>query len=108
MRWPWTMGHLRCSSKKSQGVEPTELYKMQKPTVHDLSTPSTGEALPIAPSMAPLLQAAHLASRPALVDKRTVAMSAIAVILACATAIIAQILIWLIAFFTNLAFYARV
>src|SRR2546423_11166009 len=68
---------------------------------------ATTEALPIAPSMAPTLDAAHIPPRSTLVDRRVVFICALAILLALAAGAIAQILMRLIALFTNLFFYGR-
>src|SRR2546423_6217168 len=68
---------------------------------------ATTEALPIAPSMAPTLDAAHIPPRSTLVDRRVVFICGLAIALALAAGAIAQLLMRLIALFTNLFFYGR-
>ncbi|HEX6834924.1 MAG TPA: chloride channel protein, partial [Polyangia bacterium] len=68
---------------------------------------ATTEALPIAPSMAPTLEAADLPGRSTLVDRRVVFICGLSIALAAAAGAIAQILMRLIALFTNLFFYGR-
>ncbi len=68
---------------------------------------ATTEALPVAPSLAPALEAADLPPRSTLVDRRVVFMCGLAVVLALAAGAIAQLLTRLIGLFTNLFFYGR-
>ncbi|APR75422.1 Chloride channel protein [Minicystis rosea] len=81
------------SSEGREAVEPTQA--------------STTEGLPIAPSMGPALDAAHTPRRTTGIDRRVVVICGIAVLLAIAAALIAQLLGALIALITNLAFYGR-
>jgi H+/Cl- antiporter ClcA/CBS domain-containing protein len=68
---------------------------------------ATTEALPIAPSMAPTLQAADLGAHSTLVDRRVVFICGLSIVLALCAGAIAQLLVRLIALFTNLFFYGR-
>jgi CIC family chloride channel protein len=68
---------------------------------------ATTEALPIAPSMAPTLEAAELPPRSTLVDGRVVFICGLAIVVALAAGGIAQLLTRLIGLFTNLFFYGR-
>ncbi|MGZ3440711.1 MAG: chloride channel protein, partial [Polyangia bacterium] len=68
---------------------------------------ATTEALPIAPSMAPTLEAAELPPRSTLVDGRVVFICGLAILLALCAGGIAQALTRLIGLFTNLFFYGR-
>jgi H+/Cl- antiporter ClcA len=68
---------------------------------------ATTEALPIAPSMAPTLEAAALPPRSTLVDARVVFICGLTILLAVAAGAIAQFLMRLIALFTNIFFYGR-
>ena len=68
---------------------------------------ATTEALPVAPSLAPTLEAAELGSRSTLVDRRVVFICALAVLLALCAGAIAQALTRLIGLVTNLCFYGR-
>jgi chloride channel protein, CIC family len=68
---------------------------------------ATTEALPIAPSMAPTLEAAALPPRSTLVDARVVFICGLTILLAIAAGAIAQFLMRLIALFTNIFFYGR-
>ncbi|MCU1281872.1 MAG: Chloride channel protein [bacterium] len=68
---------------------------------------ATTEALPIAPSLAPALAAAHLPPRSTLVDGRVVFICALAIAVAACAGAIAQALTRLIGLFTNLFFYGR-
>ncbi|MCU1488849.1 MAG: chloride channel [Acidimicrobiaceae bacterium] len=63
--------------------------------------------VPIAPSMGPLLEAAQIIPEVRPVDQRTVFLSAIALVLGVAVALIASLLTHLINLVTNIAFYGR-
>ena len=64
-------------------------------------------ALPIAPGLAGAMEAARLPRRTTLVDRRVLLVSAVAIPLAVAAALVAQLLTALIGLVTNLAFYGR-
>jgi chloride channel protein, CIC family len=68
---------------------------------------ATTEALPVAPSLAPTLEAADLPPRSTLVDGRVVFICGLSIALALCAGAIAQLLMRLIALFTNLFFYGR-
>src|SRR6476660_2342235 len=68
---------------------------------------STTEGLPVAPSMGPAMEVAEMAGQAALVDRRAVVIAAVCIVLAAAAALVAQGLVRLIAFITNLSFYGR-
>jgi H+/Cl- antiporter ClcA/CBS domain-containing protein len=68
---------------------------------------STTGGLPVAPSLAPTLEAEHIAPESRPVDRRVVFLCALSLLLAGTAALVALVLTRLIAFFTNLAFYGR-
>src|SRR5437879_13046 len=68
---------------------------------------ATTEALPVAPSLAPTLEAADLPPRSTLVDGRVVLLCALAVAVALCAGGVAQLLTRLIGLITNLCFYGR-
>ena len=68
---------------------------------------ATTDALPIAPSLAPTLESAHLPPRSTLVDRRVIFICGLSILLAMAAGAIAQILMRLIGLFTNLFFYGH-
>ena len=68
---------------------------------------STTEGLPIAASMGPALAATHLAPHASTIDRRVVYIAGLSVVIALAAAMIAQGLIRLIWFCTNLSFYGK-
>jgi H+/Cl- antiporter ClcA len=74
---------------------------------HETRSASTTEGLPVAPSMSPALEDARVPIERAAVDRRVVFISAIAVVLALAAGLVAQLLTALIGFFTNLSFFGR-
>ncbi len=65
------------------------------------------DALPVSPALGPALDAARMPRRSTLVDRRVVAVSAIAGVIAIAAALVAQLLTALIGIVTNLAFHGR-
>jgi H+/Cl- antiporter ClcA/CBS domain-containing protein len=68
---------------------------------------STTDGLPVAPSLAPALVWTGVPPRPRPVDRRVVVMSAVAIALAVAAALVAEGLVRLIALFTNLSFHGQ-
>jgi chloride channel protein, CIC family len=79
----------------------------ESPLTHHVERSSTTEGLPVAPSMGPAMEAAAVSSQAALMDARAVLICAICIVLAIVAACVAQVLVHLIAFFTNLFFYGR-
>src|SRR2546430_1421022 len=75
--------------------------------VDDVITGATTDALPVAPELAPTLEAARVPPERSLVDLRVVVISALAVLVAVAAGFVAQALTRLIGLVTNLAFYGR-
>jgi CIC family chloride channel protein len=63
--------------------------------------------LPIAPSLAPTLEAAHVPLEPSTIDGRVLLMSGLGIALGLTASVIARVLTALIALITNLAFYQR-
>jgi H+/Cl- antiporter ClcA len=74
---------------------------------HDIFESSTTEGLPVAPSMAPGLAAASVEPHATGVGARVALIAAVAMAIAAASGVVAQVLTRLIAFITNLAFYGR-
>ena len=64
-------------------------------------------ALPISPSLEIILEAVHAPQQEALVNRRVIFLSALAICLGIATAFIARLLTGLIGIVTGLAFYGR-
>src|SRR5205823_11310458 len=75
--------------------------------VDDVIKGATTDALPVAPSLAPTLEAARVPAERSLVDARVVLISALAVLVAVAAGFVAQALTRLIGLVTNVAFYGR-
>ncbi|HLX63834.1 MAG TPA: chloride channel protein [Planctomycetota bacterium] len=75
---------------------------------HDpLQASSTTEGLPVATSMGDTLQSAHVPPHSTLVDSRVLMISALAIAIAALAALTAEVLMHLIAFFTNVSFFGR-
>jgi CIC family chloride channel protein len=68
---------------------------------------STTEGLPIAPSLAPTLEAAHAPVRVATIDRRVLVLCGLSIAVAFAAGLVARILTGLIGLVTNLSFYGR-
>jgi len=75
---------------------------------HEIARASTTNGLPVAPTLGPTLAVESVPHRVALVDRRVVMVSGIAIALAAAATLIARILTAMIGLVTNLAFYGRV
>src|SRR2546425_10542621 len=75
--------------------------------VDDVVTGATTEGIPVAPSMGAALEVAHVPPERALVDGRVVFISVLAVVIALAAGVVAQLLTRLIWLVTNVAFYRR-
>jgi H+/Cl- antiporter ClcA/CBS domain-containing protein len=74
---------------------------------HEVERSSTTEGLPVSPALGPTLENENVPVRAALVDARTVFVCGLAILTAAAAALAAQLLVRLIALFTNLSFYGR-
>lgn len=74
---------------------------------HDVGAATGTLGLPVAPSLFPTLQAAHVSQRSKPVDGRVVFISALAIALGLLAGLLAQALTALIALATNLAFFGR-
>jgi H+/Cl- antiporter ClcA len=74
---------------------------------HEVERASTTEGLPVSPSMGPALEAADVPMRTGLVDRRTVYICLLCIVLAVVAALTAQVLVRLIVLITNLSFYGR-
>src|SRR5438270_1065497 len=75
--------------------------------VDDVVTDATTEGIPVAPSMGAALEVARVPPERALVDGRVVFISVLAVVIALAAGVVAQLLTRLIWLVTNVAFYRR-
>jgi hypothetical protein len=73
----------------------------------DIQQASSTEGLPVAPSMGPALESARAPLHATVVDGRVIFITVIAMVIGLATGLVAQILIHLIGFITNVAFYGR-
>ena len=73
----------------------------------ETSRASTTEGLPVAPSLGLVLESNQVPAHSTIVDRRTIVLSGLAIITAVAAAFVAQGLVRLIGFFTNLAFYGK-
>jgi chloride channel protein, CIC family len=73
----------------------------------ELSKSSTTEGLPVAPSLEVTLNAAHVPHHTIFVDRRVVQITLVALLIGLVAGLIAQGLVRLIGFITNLSFYGR-
>ncbi|MEI8198069.1 MAG: chloride channel protein, partial [Phycisphaerae bacterium] len=76
-------------------------------TEYHIDRAATTEGLPVAPSLAPALEAAHVPVQAALVDGRVLLICGLALALGLAAGGLAEILKRLIGFVTNVSFYGR-
>jgi H+/Cl- antiporter ClcA/CBS domain-containing protein len=73
----------------------------------ELKESSTTDAIPLAPSLGPTLSEGHIRHTRPLVDQRLLVICAISLGIAAVTSVIALLLVNLISFITNVAFYQR-
>lgn len=74
---------------------------------HSVRDDATTDALAVTPALGVTLDAAHMPRRSTLADRRVLIISAIAVLLGVAAALIAELLVALIAIITNAVFFGR-
>jgi len=72
-----------------------------------LEAAATSDGVPVAPSMGSVLEGARMPVERSLLDTRAVLVSAISIVLALVTGVVAQLLVAIIHVVTNLAFYGR-
>src|SRR5665213_3406546 len=92
-------------SGRRRGIAKT--VRMKDQHSRQVEGSSTTQGLPLSPSMGPALAMAEIPSTPLLVDRRVALISVLAFLIACAATAVAQILMWLIALITNLAFFGK-
>src|SRR5665213_493810 len=92
-------------SGRRRGIAKT--VRMKDQHSRQVEGSSTTQGLPLSPSMGPALAMAQIPSTPLLVDRRVALISVLAFLIACAATAVAQILMWLIALITNLAFFGK-
>lgn len=81
--------------------------KSSKPVGHDAAHSATTDGLTVSPSLDFVTEASQVPRQSSLIDRRVLGICAVAVVLGLAAAFVAILLLWLIAFITNLAFYGR-
>jgi chloride channel protein, CIC family len=74
-------------------------------SLHESLRATTTDALPVAPSLGPTLEATHIRRQPAALDRRVLLICVLSVAIAFAAGLIARILTALIGLVTNLCFY---
>jgi len=74
---------------------------------NDLENGATTEGVPVAPSLAPSLTNSRIPIETSLLERRTITISAWAVLVALVTGVMAQLLIRIIGLVTNISFYGR-
>lgn len=72
-----------------------------------MSAPGGTGSLPVSPSLEPTLARAGLGTGTPRVDRRVITVGALAMLVAAGAGVVAQVLIRLIGFITNLSFYGR-
>src|SRR5580658_142593 len=81
--------------------------KGRRMSPHESLRATTTDALPVAPSLGPTLEATHIRRQPAALDRRVLLICILSVAVAFAAGLIARILTALIGLVTNLCFYGR-
>lgn len=81
--------------------------RKSQPTGPYGSHSATTEGLTVSPSFDSVLEAAQVPRETALIDRRVLRTCAFAIVLGLAGGVAAMLLMWLIGFITNLAFYGR-
>jgi H+/Cl- antiporter ClcA/CBS domain-containing protein len=76
-----------------------------EPPADQIERASTTEALPVSPSLGPAMEATAVPSKPSLVDRRVVLISALSIVTAAGAAVAAELLLWLIGLITNVSFF---
>lgn len=74
---------------------------------HDVEKASTTSGLPLSAGLAPLLENAEVERHPRALDRRSLFICALCMSVAAVVTIVARLLVFLIGFITNLAFYGR-
>jgi CIC family chloride channel protein len=76
--------------------------------IHEpLGSAATSEGIPVAPSLGPEIEQARLPVERAAIDRKVLILCALSIALAIVTGVVAQLLMSIIGFVTNLAFYGR-
>jgi H+/Cl- antiporter ClcA len=88
-------------------IRPVSTPHDDSPTHPSALDEGSTDALPLAPALGMVLDSANVPRKSTLVDRRVLLLSAIAVLIALAAALIAQLLTGLIGLVTNLAFHGR-
>jgi H+/Cl- antiporter ClcA len=96
-----------CASPRARTYAIMNSTSETDPAPERVETTGSTDALPIAPSLGIALEAARMPRRSTLVDRRVVLVTAIAIMLGIAAALIAQLLTALIGLVTNIAYYGR-
>lgn len=73
----------------------------------DTSRPERSDGLPVSPSLDVVVEAAQVPTEPPLIDRRTLLLCALAVLLGLAASVTARLLVALIFLVTNLAFFGH-
>jgi chloride channel protein, CIC family len=76
-------------------------------TAESTSSSTTTAGVPVAPSMGPALEGANIPLERSLIDNRVLMICGLAIAVAIVTGVVAQLLVRLIFFVTNLAFFGR-
>src|ERR1019366_126678 len=98
----------RCPSKTPPRRDPSGVPPMTPIEPNEnVSVDRASGRLPVAPSLAPTLEAAHVPLERSTIDRRVLLMSGLGVGLGLAASALASVLMALIGLITNLAFYGR-
>jgi len=111
---------LRCSSSASVPAmtpqdpssasdrDPVRAEKNQPADRESVRTAGSTEGMPVAPALGASLDQAKMPLKSTLVDRRILLISALAIVLGAAAAVVAQLLMLMINLITDLVFYGRI
>lgn len=74
---------------------------------HDVEKASTTSGLPLSVGLAPLIENAEVEKHPRVLDRRSLLICGLAMSIAAVVTVVARLLVYLIGFITNVAFYGR-
>lgn len=77
-------------------------------SAHDVEKASTTSGLPLSVGLAPLIENAEVEKHPRALDRRSLLICALCMIVAAVVTVVARLLVYLIGLVTNIAFYGRV
>src|SRR5690242_10295355 len=95
-------------SSASPDRDPVRAEKNQPADRESVRTAGSTEGMPVAPALGASLDQAKMPLKSTLVDRRILLISALAIVLGAAAAVVAQLLMLMINVITDLVFYGRI